>query len=94
VVALVEPAIPERLHGIAGSLGSERATDGVAALGRDLGAPTSLRSLGMPEDGLDAAADFAAAAVVDDSPVPLDAEILAGLLRDAYAGRAPGAHRA
>jgi maleylacetate reductase len=94
VVALVEPAIPERLRGIAGSLGSERATGGVAALGRDLGAPTSLRSLGMPEDGLDAAADLAAAAVVDDSPVPLDAEVLAGLLRDAYAGRTPGAHRA
>ena len=62
--------------------------EGLYALERRLGAPLTLRELGMPESGLDRAAD---AAMADPywNPRPLDRERLRQLLADAYAGRPP-----
>jgi alcohol dehydrogenase class IV len=90
VVAFVEAAVPERLCGIAEALGADTAAAGLSTLAADVGAPTSLAAIGMPESGLDEAARRAAAAVADKSPRPVDAQSLRRLLGDAYAGRAPG----
>jgi maleylacetate reductase len=89
VVAFVEAAAPESLRGIAHALGADTAATGLSSLATDIGAPTSLAAIGMPERGLDEAAERAVAAVADKSPRPVDFDSLRRLLRDAYAGRAP-----
>jgi maleylacetate reductase len=94
VVAFVEAAVPERLSAIADALSSGRAATGLTALARDLGAPTSLAAIGMPESGLDEAAERAAAAVGDRSPRRVDAQTIRRLLGAAHAGREPGAFEA
>ena len=76
------------LRPVAELLGAPTAAEGLYALERRLGAPLTLRELGMPESGLDRAAD---AAMADPywNPRPLDRERLRQLLADAYAGRPP-----
>lgn len=60
------------------------------ALARRLGAPTALREIGMPEAGLDRAADLAAAAPYPN-PRPLARDALRALLQRAFDGDAPRA---
>jgi alcohol dehydrogenase class IV len=57
-------------------------------LAGELGAPRSLREIGMPEDGLDKAADIA---VVSPywNPRPIERNAIRALLQDAYDGRRP-----
>jgi alcohol dehydrogenase class IV len=55
-----------------------------------LGAPTSLRAIGMPADGLDRAADLAAQTPYPN-PRALDRQALRALLQRAYDGAAPRA---
>ena len=76
------------LRPVAELLGAPTAAEGLYALERRLAAPLTLRELGMPESGLDRAAD---AAMADPywNPRPLDRERLRQLLADAYAGRPP-----
>jgi len=57
-------------------------------LARRHGAPTSLAALGMPADGLDRAADLAAATPYPN-PRPLDRTALRALLQRAYDGAPP-----
>jgi maleylacetate reductase len=57
-------------------------------LARSLGAPTSLKEIGMPADGLDRAADLAARTPYPN-PRPLDRATLRALLQRAYDGAAP-----
>jgi len=57
-------------------------------LARRHGAPTSLAALGMPADGLDRAADLAAATPYPN-PRPLDRMALRALLQRAYDGSPP-----
>lgn len=73
---------------MASSLGVENAAQGVYDLAKDLGAPYSLKELGMKEEDLAKAADIAAKSPYPN-PAPLEREKLLVLLRDAWAGNRP-----
>jgi maleylacetate reductase len=53
------PAAPEAMTRIATALGAPDAALGLHDLARELAAPASLREIGMPESGIDQAADLA-----------------------------------
>jgi alcohol dehydrogenase class IV len=61
---------------------------GLYDLERALGAPSSLKELGMPQAGLDKAADLALANPYWN-PRPLERSAIRALLDDAWAGRPP-----
>ena len=52
------PAVPKAVDKIARALGVEDAPAGISALSRMVGAPQSLRELGMPERGIDEATEW------------------------------------
>lgn len=79
---------PEAMARIARALGVGDAPRGLHDLARALGAPVSLRAIGMPESGLDAAADLAAGAPYPN-PRPLERSALRALLQRAYDGLPP-----
>ena len=62
-----------------------RCTDRHPRAGRRLGAPTSLRQIGMPEDGLDRVADLAVTTPYPN-PRPLERAALRALLQRAFEG--------
>jgi len=82
-------AAPDAMDRIAAALGAGDAAGGLFDLAKSLGAPTSLKALGMPEDGLDKAADLAVAKPYPN-PAPLTRESIRALLHDAFEGRRPG----
>ncbi|MEU8945828.1 maleylacetate reductase and hydroxyquinol 1,2-dioxygenase domain-containing protein [Streptomyces sp. NPDC048489] len=88
VLAYNAPSAPDVMRRIARALGAPDAASGVYDLVTSLGGPTSLRDLGMPESGLDRAAELA---VVTPYPNPRDltADGVRGLLTDAWNGRRP-----
>lgn len=73
---------------IARALGATSAAQGLYDLARALGAPLALKDIGMPESGIDKAADIA---VSNPYPNPrkLEREAIRALLDDAYHGRRP-----
>ncbi|WP_280156297.1 maleylacetate reductase [Piscinibacter sp. XHJ-5] len=75
---------------IARALGAADAPLALQELARRLGAPGSLREIGMPADGLDRAAELAAGAPYPN-PRPLERTALRALLQRAYEGAAPAA---
>ena len=79
---------PEAMTRIARALGARDAAQGVFELAARHGAPTSLQAIGMPEDGLDRAADLAAQNQYPN-PRPLERGALRGLLQRAFEGRSP-----
>jgi alcohol dehydrogenase class IV len=79
---------PEAMQRIARALGSADAASGVFNLAQRHGAPTSLAAIGMPQSGLDRAADLAAAAPYPN-PRPLDRDALRALLPRAFDGAPP-----
>lgn len=81
-------AAPEAMAKIATALGSDDAARGLHDLATELGAPLSLAAIGMPEDGLDRAAEAATAAPYAN-PAPVDFAAVRSLLDDAYTGRRP-----
>ena len=81
---------PQAMARIALALGTEDAAQGLFDLAAAHGAPTSLKAIGMPEDGLDRAADLAAANPYPN-PRPLDRAALRALLQRAYDGEPPQA---
>jgi maleylacetate reductase len=82
-------AVPEAMARVARSLGTtQNAAQGLFDLARTLGAPTSLREIGMPESGLDEAADLAAAFPYWN-PRPVERDAIRALLDDAWHGRRP-----
>ena len=81
-------AAPAAMQRIARALGADDAVAGLIDLEKRLGTPTSLKQLGMPADGLDRAADIAAAAPYPN-PRPLNRAAIRALLDDAWHGRAP-----
>jgi alcohol dehydrogenase class IV len=87
-VAYNENAVRDVLRPVADLLGAPTAAVGLYALAQRLGAPLTLRELGMPEAGLDRAADEAIANPYWN-PRALDRDRLRQLLGDAYAGRPP-----
>lgn len=83
-------AAPEAMTRVARALGVPGAARGVFDLAHRHGAPTSLAAIGMPSDGLDRAADLAAATPYPN-PRPLERAALRELLQRAYEGAAPDA---
>jgi alcohol dehydrogenase class IV len=81
-------AAPEAMERISRALGGADPAHALHALAADLGAPTSLREIGMPADGLDRAADLAAAAPYPN-PRPLERHALRALLQRAFDGATP-----
>jgi alcohol dehydrogenase class IV len=67
---------------------SASAARGVFDLAKDHGAPTALRDIGMPADGLDRAADLAVQNQYPN-PRPLERKALRELLQRAYEGSRP-----
>src|SRR6185312_12433184 len=60
-VAFNEAAVPDLLSPLAKALGTERVGQGLHAYAASIGAPMTLKEIGMPEDGIDRAADQAVA---------------------------------
>src|SRR5450631_2179344 len=81
-------AAPQALERVARALGVDKAGAGLFDLAASLGAPTSLKAIGMSESDLDKAADVATSAPYWN-PRPVDREAIRGLLDDAYHGRRP-----
>jgi maleylacetate reductase len=79
---------PEAMARIARALGSRDAAQAAFDLAAAHGAPTSLRAIGMPADGLDRAADLAATTPYPN-PRPLERAALRALLQRAFDGARP-----
>lgn len=82
-------AAPRATARIAAAIGSPDAAGGMFDLARELGAPTSLRELGMPREGLARTLELALANPYWN-PRPLQAGPLSALLEAAWAGERPG----
>ncbi|MET7857735.1 maleylacetate reductase [Streptomyces sp. NPDC005318] len=88
VVAHNGPAAPEAMARIAQALRGDDAASGLFDFAGRLGAPRALRDLGMPESGIEQAAEL----VVRDgywNPRPVDRNAVRALLTRAWAGEAP-----
>ena len=83
-----QAAAPDAMRRLAAALGVADPAQGLFDLAQRLGAPRSLRQLGLPKTHLDAVADLAAHAPYPN-PAPLTRDGLRGLLDDAYHGRRP-----
>jgi alcohol dehydrogenase class IV len=81
-------AAPEAMARIARALGVADAPLGLYALARSLNAPLALKDIGMPESGLDRAADLATSNPYWN-PRPIERNAIRALLDDAYFGRPP-----
>ncbi len=84
------PAAPEAMARVARALGAADGPQALYDLARRIGAPTTLEAIGMPEDGLDRAADLAVANPYWN-PRPIDRAGVRALLDDAFHGRRPKA---
>ncbi len=81
-------AVPDAMKRIAKALNAKEASSGLHALARSIGSPLTLKEIGMPEDGLDKAADIAVADPYPN-PRPLKRDAIRKLLDNAYHGRSP-----
>jgi maleylacetate reductase len=79
---------PEAMRLIADALGTSDAAQGLYDLAVRIGAPTSLKEIGMPADGLDRAATLATTNPYYN-PRPIDFPSVRQLLEDAYCGKRP-----
>lgn len=89
VLAFNAPNAPEAERRIAESLGATSAVAGLDSLRHRLGAPTALRDLGMPEEGIARAVDPIVAAVPESNPTHVTADAIGTLLRAAWEGSNP-----
>ncbi|KAJ6618871.1 iron-containing alcohol dehydrogenase [Mycena sp. CBHHK59/15] len=87
-IAYNTPFATAAMAKVARSLGAVSAARGVFDLAKSLGAPYSLKQLGMKEEDLSPAADIAMESPYPN-PAPLEREGLLKLLRDAYEGKRP-----
>jgi len=81
-------AVPEVMNRIANALGKQEAASGLFDLAKELGAPTSLKEIGMPEDGIDRVIELALANPYWN-PRPLEKNALKQLVENAYWGKRP-----
>jgi maleylacetate reductase len=81
-------AVPELLSPVAAVLGAAGPGQGLHDLARAIGAPTSLKELGLAESDLDRAADIATEQPYWN-PRPLTRDAIRALLDDAWHGRRP-----
>ncbi|MEU6601666.1 maleylacetate reductase [Streptomyces flaveolus] len=88
VVAHNGPSAPEAMARVTRSLPGEDAASGLFDFAGRLGAPRALRDLGMPESGIDQAAEL----IVRDgywNPRPVDRAAVRAFLTRAWAGEPP-----
>jgi maleylacetate reductase len=88
VVAFNAPAMPEIADRIADALGTADAATGIFDLAETIGAPRSLRELGLPRDALAAVAQEVVARDIHN-PGPVTADGVVRLLDGAWHGRRP-----
>jgi maleylacetate reductase len=81
-------AAPQAMTRIARALGADAAPTGAYDLAKALGAPTALRDIGMPESGLDRAAELATTNAYWN-PRALERGAIRELLQQAWEGRRP-----
>ena len=77
------PAAPEAMARVRRALGVEDAAGGLFDLARNTGAPAALRDIGMPEAGIERAADLAVANPYWN-PRPFSRDDIRALLADAW----------
>ncbi len=82
------PAAPDAMMRVARALGAQDAASGLQALARSLGAPMALKDLGMPESGIDRAADLAVKNPYWN-PRAIERAAIRSLIARAWAGAAP-----
>jgi maleylacetate reductase len=87
-IAYNAQAVPDAMARAARALGAANAPQGLFDLAKSLGAPTSLREIGMSESSLDRAAELATT-LPYWNPRPLERAAIRALLDDAYYGRRP-----
>lgn len=80
--------VPELLKPVADALGVEMPGLGLFEYAKSLGAPTTLEELGMPEDGIDRAADLAVANPYWN-PRDIERPLIRRLIEKAYHGIPP-----
>ena len=90
VVAYNAAAAPDAMARLCRALGAENPALGLFELGRRIGAPRALKDLGMPESGIERAADLALANPYGN-PRPLEREAIRNLIADAWSGAPPRA---
>ena len=82
-------AAPEAMKLAALALGAGDAAQGIYDLSVKIGAAVALKDIGMPQDGLDKAADLATTNPYWN-PRPIERNAIRELLENAYWGRRPG----
>jgi alcohol dehydrogenase class IV len=87
-IAYNTPAASDALGRAAGALGTDDAASGVFELEKRLGMPGSLAEIGMPEDGIERAAELAMKNPYWN-PRPLEQNAIRDLLRRAWWGAPP-----
>ncbi|MEP7314738.1 MAG: maleylacetate reductase [Pseudomonadota bacterium] len=87
-IAYNAPAIPAALAAMRRALGNDDPARALFELGAQLGIPKSLGALGMPEDGIERAADLATQNAYWN-PRPIERGAIVELLRRAWAGQPP-----
>ena len=81
-------AAPEAMRLAADALGTKDAAQGIFDLIVKIGAPTSLKQIGMPADGLDRVAELATQNQYPN-PRPIEYGPIRELLQNAYEGKRP-----
>jgi alcohol dehydrogenase class IV len=89
VLAFNGPYAVDAERRIARAFGTDSAAAGLADLRAAIDAPTALRDLGMPADGVDRATDAVLRAVPANNPAPVTATNIAALLHAAWVGSPP-----
>nr|CAD60257.1 putative maleylacetate reductase [Aquamicrobium lusatiense] len=82
------PAVPEAMAAMRRATGSQNPAAALFDLSRESGAPTALKDLGMPEEGIDRAVEI----TLENpyfNPHPLERDALQALMRAAWAGERP-----
>ena len=82
------PAVPEAAARIARAIGSPDPARGLYDLARQLDAKIALRDIGMPEIGIDRAADLAVTNAYWN-PRPIERDAIRSLIARAWSGAAP-----
>ena len=87
------PAVPDAMARIARAIGAADAAQGLYDLARRLNAKLALRDIGMPERGIDKAADLAVTNAYWN-PRPLERNAIRDLIARAWSGEPPIAKKA
>jgi len=80
--------VPDAMARISRAIGAADASQGLFELAKRLGAKVALRDIGMPESGIDKAADLAVTNAYWN-PRPLERDAIRDLIARAWAGESP-----